>query len=448
MEGRILFGKYEIGHLLGEGNFGKVYKGKNLTTEEIVAIKMMNKEEVKKHGMIEQVKKEISLMRLVKHPNIVELKEVMATKTKIYLVMEYVGGGDLYTKIVKQGRFEENLARKYFQQVITAVDFCHSRGVCHRDLKLENIMLDSNGDNVKICDFGLATFLVGKEENNNNNNNNNVDVLLYTACGAFAYMAPEIIRGERYDGKMADIWSCGVILYTLLAGYPPFQDESRTKMLRKIRVGKYEFPLGFPKEVEDLVKKILVRNPSERIIMSEIMTSPWFKKGLIYEGDLYSSLFCSSPDQSPFNAFDFMLSMASGLDLSGLFESHKRKLGTLFVTKCSIKEVMKKVEKMAEGLKYEARKEKESRVVLQGGEVGRRGRLVVSVEVFEVVSPVVKVVEFSKRGGDFIEYLKLMEEEVRPAMKDVVWKWQGDWSLRRNNNGDEDESFPWWNLCY
>ncbi|XP_021769439.1 CBL-interacting serine/threonine-protein kinase 25-like [Chenopodium quinoa] len=436
MEGKVLFGKYELLKLLGEGNFGKVYKAKNITTDEIVAIKMINKDEVKKHGMFEQVKKEISVMRLVKHPNIVELKEVMATKTKIYLVMEYVGGGDLYTKIFMQGKLDENIARKFFQQVITAVDFCHSRGVCHRDLKLENIMLDSNGENVKICDFGLATYLGEKDESNS-------DALLGTACGAFAYMAPEILRGEKYDGKLSDIWSCGVILYAILAGYPPFQDESRTKMLRKIRICKYEFSLGFPEEVKDLLKKILVKNPKERIMISEIMSSPWFRTGLSgsYEGD--SSLFCSSPESS-FNAFDFMLCMASGLDLSGLFENKKRKLGSLFVTKYSTKEVLKKVEKMAEVLNYEARKEKESRVVLKGGEMGRRGRLVVSVEVFMVL-PEVKVVEFLKRAGDPVEYLKLMEEQVRPAMKDVAWKWQGDWSHGRNNGGSD--VFPRWNWC-
>lgn len=436
MEGRILFGKYEVGKMLGKGNFGKVYKAKSVTTGEIVAIKMISKDEVKKQGMSEQVKKEISIMPLVKHPNIVELKEVMATKCNIYLVMEYVGGGDLYTKIVNHGKLDENLARKFFQQLIMAVDFCHSRGVCHRDLKLENILLDSNGDNLKICDFGLATFLGGKE-------NNNFDELLYTACGAFAYMAPEIIRGEKYCGKMADIWSCGVILFTLMAGYPPFQDENRRRMLWKIRVIKYDFPLEFSKEVEELIKKIFVPIPCERIMISDIMKTPWFKRGLSGSNECDTSLFCSSPETS-FNAFDFMLSMASGLDLSGLFENENRKLGSLFVTKCTTKEVMKKVEKMAERLNYEARKEKESRVVLKGGEVGRNGRLVVVFEVFEVSSEV-KVVELSKRGGDSVEYISFMEEQVRPAMDNVVWKWQGDWSNGRNKS--VRERFPRWKWC-
>ncbi|XP_057525124.1 CBL-interacting serine/threonine-protein kinase 25-like [Amaranthus tricolor] len=441
MEGKVLFSKYELEKLLGEGNFGKVYKAKNLTTLEIVAIKMINKDEVKKHGMIEQVKKEIQVMSHVKHPNIIELKEVMATKTKIYLVLEYVGGGDLYTKIVENGKFDENLARKIFQQLIIALDFCHYHGVCHRDLKLENVLMDSNGEDLKICDFGLATFLGGHEQNYDFE-----DVLLYTACGAIAYMAPEIIRGDRYDGKKCDIWSCGVILYTLLVGYPPFQDESRTRMLWKIRVGKFDFPLGFSKEVEDLIKKILVPNPSERIVMLDIMQHPWFTKGLnrSCEND-YSNLFCSSPISS-FNAFDFVSSMGSGLDLSGLFEStHKRKLSSLFVSKCSTKEVVKKVEIMAKELKYEARKEKESRVVLRG-EVGRRGRLVVVVEVFRVSSEV-NIIEFTKRVGDSIEYLKFMEEEVRPAMKDVVWKWQGEWSIVKKNSGGNVISFPKWKWC-
>ncbi|KAL2939979.1 CBL-interacting serine/threonine-protein kinase 25 [Bienertia sinuspersici] len=438
MEGKLLFGKYELGKLLGEGNFGKVYKSKNLTTQETVAIKMINKEEVKKQGMIEQVKKEISAMHVVnKHPNIVELKEVMATKSNIYLVLEYVGGGDLYTKIINQGKFDENLARRFFQQIITAVDFCHSRGVCHRDLKLENILLDSNGLDLKICDFGLATIL--KQMNNSSNN----DVLLNTACGAFSYMAPEIIKGDKYDGKKVDIWSCGVILYILFAGYPPFQDENRMRMLWKITTCKFEFPRGIVKEVEDLIMKILVSNPKERIMMLEIIRNPWFRKGLNESNECDSSLFCSSPESS-FNAFDFMSSMASGLDLSGLFESGaKRKRGPLFVAMCSTKEVIAKVEEVAGAMKYEARKEKVSRVVLKGGNVEKV--VVVGVEVFEVL-PEVKVVEFTKREGECGEYLKLMDE-VRPAMKDVVWKWQGDWIVGRKNNGLSRRFCPWWKWC-
>lgn len=192
----VLFGKYEMGKLLGQGTFAKVYKAKNLVTQERVAIKAIHKDHVKKKGLIEQIKREISVMHLVKHPNIVELKEVMATKSKVFFVMEYVRGGELFAKL-QQGKLKEDLARKYFQQLISAVDFCHSRGVSHRDLKPENLLLDENGD-LKVSDFGLSAL---PEQHWN-------DGLLHTQCGTPAYVAPEVLRKKGYDGAKADIWSC------------------------------------------------------------------------------------------------------------------------------------------------------------------------------------------------------------------------------------------------
>jgi 5'-AMP-activated protein kinase catalytic alpha subunit len=145
MKPNILMGRYELGRLLGQGTFAKVYYARNLKTGESVAIKAMDKEKILKVGMIEQIKREISVMRLVRHPNIVRLYEVMASKSKIYIVMEYVKGGELFNRVVEKGRLKEEEARKYFQQLISAVDFCHSRGVYHRDLKPENLLLDDNG---------------------------------------------------------------------------------------------------------------------------------------------------------------------------------------------------------------------------------------------------------------------------------------------------------------
>ncbi|KAE8718908.1 CBL-interacting serine/threonine-protein kinase 5 [Hibiscus syriacus] len=206
-ETHVLFGKYEMGRLLGKGTFAKVYYGKQLTTGESVAIKVVSKDLVKKKGMMEQIQREISVMRLVRHPNIVELKEVMATKTKIFFVMEYVRGGELFAKVYR-GKLKEGAARKYFQQLMSAVDFCHSRGVSHRDLKPENLLLDENED-LKISDFGLSTLPEQLLK----------DGLLHTQCGTPAYVAPEVLRKKGYDGSKADIWSCGVVLYVLLAGF-------------------------------------------------------------------------------------------------------------------------------------------------------------------------------------------------------------------------------------
>ncbi|GAB4841678.1 CBL-interacting serine/threonine-protein kinase 16 [Ancistrocladus abbreviatus] len=421
-ESRVLFGKYEVGRLLGKGNFGRVYYGENIATGEPVAIKMMCIDQIKKESMMEQIKREISIMHLMKHPHIVKLVEVMATKTRIYLIMEYLKGGELYA-VVQKGKLPENLARKYFQQLICAVDYCHSRGVYHRDLKLENLLLDENGD-LKVVDFGLSA-LPGQAF---------PDGLLYTLVGAPAYVAPEILRRQRYDGCKTDIWSCGVILYALLAGCLPFQDENLMVMYGKIFAGQYEFPSRFPYEARRLVSKILVLNPEKRIAIAGIKRVPWFCKGFrppkafMAEEKIIENEGIGMPNLSPssppfLNAFEFICSMSSGFDLSNLFES-KRKAGSLFTSKVSANGIVSKIEAVAKGLKCKVAKLKNFKVKLLGPSEGRKGRLAVTVEVFKV-APEVAVVQFSKSAGDSLEYIKFCEEDVRPALKDIVWTWQG-----------------------
>uniref|UniRef100_A0A7N0TJU5 Protein kinase domain-containing protein n=1 Tax=Kalanchoe fedtschenkoi TaxID=63787 RepID=A0A7N0TJU5_KALFE len=200
-KGKVLMQRYEFGRLLGQGSFAKVYYARDVKTGESVAVKVIDKEKVLKVGLIEQTKREISVMKLVKHPNVLQLYEVMASKTKIYYIMEYAKGGELFNKVSK-GRLKEQHARKYFQQLINAIDFCHRRGVYHRDLKPENLLLDENSV-LKISDFGLSALSESKRP----------DGLLHTTCGTPAYVAPEIICRRGYDGAKSDIWSCGVILF-------------------------------------------------------------------------------------------------------------------------------------------------------------------------------------------------------------------------------------------
>nr|UFP37826.1 CIPK11 [Lonicera japonica] len=418
----LIFGKYEMGRLLGQGTFAKVYYGKNIATSESVAIKVINKDHVlKKEGMIDQIKREISVMRLVKHPNVVELKEVMATKQKIFFVMEYIKGGELFSKVAK-GKLKEELARKYFQQLISAVDFCHSRGVSHRDLKPENLLLDEN-ENLKVSDFGLSSL---PEQLRN-------DGLLHTRCGTPAYVAPEVLRKKGYDGAKADLWSCGVILYVLLAGFLPFRDENLMKMYSKIFKAEYEFPPWFSGEAKRLISKLLVANPEKRISIPAIMKVPWFQKGFT-RPIAFSSIeseenreieIVRSKSSPPFyNAFEFISSMSSGFDLSSLFES-TRKIGSMFTSKCSAPEIMEKIESIAKKLNFKIVGEKDFKVKMEGTVEGRKGKLAVMAEVFEV-APEVAVVEFSKSAGDTLEYKKFCEEDVRPALKDIVWSWQGE----------------------
>ncbi|XP_062019551.1 CBL-interacting serine/threonine-protein kinase 5-like [Rosa rugosa] len=430
-ERSVLFGKYEMGRLLGKGTFAKVYYGRQTESNESVAIKVISKDQVKKEGMMEQIKREIAVTRLVRHPNIVELKEVMATKTKIFFVMEYVKGGELFAKVAK-GKLKEDQARKYFQQLISAVDFCHSRGVSHRDLKPENLLLDENED-LKISDFGLSSL---PEQLRN-------DGLLHTQCGTPAYVAPEVLRKKGYDGSKADIWSCGVILFVLLAGFLPFQDENLMKMYRKVFKAEFECPPWFSTEAKRLISKLLVSDPERRITIPGIMRVPWFRKGYTRplaftappepgseksEDDFGSIAPAAAANKasSPnfFNAFQFISSMSSGFDLSNLFES-KRRAATMFTSKCSATAIMAKIEHAAKGLSFKVGNVKDFKLRLQGPNEGRKGRLSVTAEVFEV-APEVAVVEFSKSAGDTLEYVKFCEEDVRPALKDIVWTWQGD----------------------
>ncbi|GAB4850589.1 CBL-interacting serine/threonine-protein kinase 25 [Ancistrocladus abbreviatus] len=433
----IIFGKYEMGRLLGQGTFAKVYYGKNITTHESVAIKVVSKEQVRKACMMEQIKREISVMRLVRHPNVVELKEVMATRGRIYFVMEYVKGGELFAK-VSRGKLKEDLARKYFQQLISAVDFCHSRGVYHRDLKPENLLLDEE-ENLKVSDFGLSALPEQLRQ----------DGLLHTQCGTPAYVAPEVLRKKGYDGAKADIWSCGVILFALLSGFLPFQDENLMRMYRKIFKAEFEFPPWITADAKRLISKLLVVDPDKRISISRIMEYPWFRKGYCRplpppppstlsieeptsekEDDMSSSRSssaCSSPRF--FNAFEFISSMSSGFDLSSLFEGGRR-TGSMFTSRCSVGEIMGRLESAAKKLNFKVNV-KEFKVKMQGTAEGRMGKLAVDAEVFEV-APEVAVVEFSKCSGDTLEYFKFCEEDLRPALKDIVWSWQGESNCHLN----------------
>ncbi|KAF3488389.1 hypothetical protein F2Q69_00056335 [Brassica cretica] len=390
----VLFGKYEIGRLLGKGTFAKVYHAKHITTGESVAIKIINKDHVvKRPGMMDQIKREISIMRLVRHPNIVELKEVMATKTKIFFVMEFVRGGELFSKVVK-GKLKEDAARRYFQQLISAVDFCHSRGVSHRDLKPENLLVDENGD-LKVSDFGLSALPEQLLQ----------DGLLHTQCGTPAYVAPEVLRKKGYDGAKADIWSCGVVLYVLLAGYLPFQEENLMNMYRKIFKAEFDFPPWFSPEARRLISKLLVVNPEKRISIPAITRTPWFRK-------------------------TFKAPMIAAIE-------SKRKVRSMFTSRWSAAEIVAKIEGIGKEIGMKVKRTKDFKVRMQGKTEGRKGQISVTAEVFEV-APEVAVVELCKSAGDTLEYNKLYEEQVRPALKDIVWSWHGD--SNNNNNIIIDDS--------
>ncbi|KAJ0098977.1 hypothetical protein Patl1_21854 [Pistacia atlantica] len=213
---------YKLGKTLGIGSFGKVKIAEHALTGHKVAIKILNRRKIKNMEMEEKVRREIKILRLFMHPHIIRLYEVIETPSDIYVVMEYVKSGELFDYIVEKGRLQEDEARVFFQQIISGVEYCHRNMVVHRDLKPENLLLDSKW-NVKIADFGLSNIMRDGH-------------FLKTSCGSPNYAAPEVISGKLYAGPEVDVWSCGVILYALLCGTLPFDDENIPNLFKKIKI--------------------------------------------------------------------------------------------------------------------------------------------------------------------------------------------------------------------
>jgi len=399
-----LFGKYEVGRLLGCGAFAKVYHARNVITGQSVAIKVISKKKISAtSSLMSNIKREISIMRRLNHPHIVKLYEVLASKTKIYFVMELVKGGELFAKVAK-ARFTEDLSRRYFQQLISAVGYCHSRGVFHRDLKPENLLVDESG-NLKVSDFGLSA-VTGQIRH---------DGLLHTLCGTPAYVAPEILTKKGYDGAKVDVWSCGVVLYVLNAGYLPFNDPNLMAMYKKIYKGEYRCPKWFSLDLRRFLSRLLATDPEKRITVDEILRDPWFKKGYKEVISFYEE--AEKEDEPKFkdlNAFD-LISFSSGLDLSGLFVDSENSVtdGMRLVLAESPEKVVEEVEEFAKADEnnLRVRRKKEWGVELEGQD----GNLAIGVDVYRLTDDLV-VVEAKRRGGDAGPYKDMWNNKLRPRL--------------------------------
>lgn len=393
---KILFGTYEIGRLLGVGAFAKVYHGRHILQGHSVAIKVISKAKVLRGGLVVNTKREIVIMRRLHHPNIVRLLEVLASRSNIYFVMEYAKGGELFAR-VSRGRLPEDQSRHFFHQLIFAVAFCHSRGVFHRDLKPENLLLDDY-DNLKVSDFGLSA--VAEQIRS--------DGLFHTLCGTPAYVAPEILSRKGYEGAKVDIWSCGVILFVLNAGFLPFNDPNLMALYRKIYRGEYRCPRWISPELRQLLSRLLDTNPDTRITIEGILNDPWFRRGLEERNMLRLLKFGedieerisrferenNEDDDRDLNAFD-IISLYSRFDLSGFFNPTVE-LRQRFISVGPVDAVIERVEKVGreEGLLVHRR--------LRGlkGRGGaaveeRMGNLVAWVDVFRL-SPDLVMVELER----------------------------------------------------
>ncbi|KAK2955550.1 putative Serine/threonine protein kinase OSK3 [Blattamonas nauphoetae] len=262
----IKIGNYILGRTIGVGSFGKVKLGEHQLTHHVVAVKVLNRKKIKSLNMDSKVRREISIMKLFNHPHVVKLYEVIGTDRNIFMIMEFISGGEMFDYIVTKGKIPEDEARRFFQQIISGVEYCHKHKVVHRDLKPENILLDSK-NNVKIGDFGLSNMMRDGD-------------FLTTSCGSPNYAAPEVIAGKMYAGPGVDVWSCGVILFALLCSRLPFDDSSLEALFQKIKTGSYTMPHTLPADAKDLIGRMLTVDPVKRITIPEIRHHPWFLKNL------------------------------------------------------------------------------------------------------------------------------------------------------------------------
>ncbi|XP_043232338.1 serine/threonine-protein kinase MARK2-like isoform X13 [Amphibalanus amphitrite] len=258
-------GKYQLLKTIGKGNFAKVKLAKHLPTGEEVAIKIIDKTQMNP-GSLQKLFREVRIMKMLDHPNIVKLYQVIETKKTLYLVMEYASGGEVFDYLVFHGRMKEKEARLKFRQIVSAVQYCHSKRIIHRDLKAENLLLDSQM-NIKIADFGFSNeFTVGSK--------------LDTFCGSPPYAAPELFQGKKYDGPEVDVWSLGVILYTLVSGSLPFDGSNLKDLRERVLRGKYRIPFYMSTDCENLLRKFLVLNPTKRASLEQaIMRDKWMNSG-------------------------------------------------------------------------------------------------------------------------------------------------------------------------
>ena len=323
----MIISNYEIGKEIGSGSFGTVNIAEDRKTGEKVAVKCISKNKIQRSNMGAQVKKEITTMKKLNHPNIVAIKEVLMSNSHLYLVLEYAGGGELFTKIATQGKLSEKVAKRYFKQIMEAVKFCHNLYVCHRDIEPENILLDAN-DNVKIADFGFASIMEpepGSDNHTSSGDGSNdsssrlgtigeetaVDTStirplcdfvpdepnstltrpknhkfrnlpskkrqkMSTMCGTTQYMAPEIVSRDSYRGDKADIWSCGIVLFVLVAGYLPFDSHDTEIVIHKIKSGFFKVPPFVSELATDVITKMLTPNPLFRPGARTVLDHAWF----------------------------------------------------------------------------------------------------------------------------------------------------------------------------
>ncbi|XP_041827836.1 MAP/microtubule affinity-regulating kinase 3a isoform X3 [Melanotaenia boesemani] len=290
-------GNYRLLKTIGKGNFAKVKLARHIPTGREVAIKIIDKTQLNPNSL-QKLFREVRIMKILNHPNIVKLFEVIETERTLYLVMEYASGGEVFDYLVAHGRMKEKEARAKFRQIVSAVQYCHQKHIVHRDLKAENLLLDADM-NIKIADFGFSNeFTVGNK--------------LDTFCGSPPYAAPELFQGKKYDGPEVDVWSLGVILYTLVSGSLPFDGQNLKELRERVLRGKYRIPFYMSTDCENLLKRFLVLNPTKRGTLEQIMKDRWINAG--FEEDELKPYTEPELDISDQKRIDVMVGMGYNLE--------------------------------------------------------------------------------------------------------------------------------------
>lgn len=255
---------FEIGKPLGKGKFGSVYLAREKVSKYIVAIKVLHKSQLLKAGVEHQLRREIEIQSHLRNRNILRMYGYFYDAKRIYLILEYSPGGELYKKLTQKGRFSERTSAKYISDLALALDYCHGKHVIHRDIKPENLLLGAHSE-IKIADFGWSVHAPTSRRN--------------TLCGTLDYLPPEMVEGREHDEKV-DIWSLGVLLYEFLYGGPPFEAEGHSATYRRISRVDLRFPPRpeVSEDAKDLIRRLLVKEPSQRMKLRDVPNHPWVKR--------------------------------------------------------------------------------------------------------------------------------------------------------------------------
>ncbi|KAK7368492.1 hypothetical protein VNO80_10518 [Phaseolus coccineus] len=433
-------GRYEMGKVLGEGNCSLVRLARNLVTGDKVAIKIFDKEQLLKKKRIKKlikkkIKQEISIQNMVKHPNVVPVIEVMATKKNIYIVMEHLAQGELLDKISKRTLMgmSELQAKNYFHQLIRALDYCHSKGVFHRDIKPENLLVGDDGV-LKLSDFGLSEQFPADGNR-----------LFCVPYGTPQYTAPEVTRSYGYEGPKADIWASGVTLFFMVSGHLPFTSDNQHDLHKKICAADYTLPSFFSKDLKRLIGRMLDANPATRITIDEIFQDEWFMSNyqpltfpreiLIF--DNVSASFSgiadsrilpvegegseSSAAPQAMNAFE-MFSTCLGFNLIGnLFSEVHVKWEVRFISKSPILDIIGEIEYKTSRLGFEVKRRNFQMSITHKEELARRrGHLSIVIKIYEMV-PSFYMVEVRNASGDNLQFHEFCKQ-VFAELQNILWK--------------------------